>query len=928
MEEDKIKNILQLIKNDKSFENHFFNKLATSSKPLEWLFPLKETGYFAPQNNPTPQEVQHKKGYYTVPHWNILDALDNMAAKNAENPDDEISRKLVEIADGIIDYRDDNGERIDNYRTDWKLLETISRLPIEYISSRHIGFIKDALRPKIGSALLDSEIGKLFLPKLIKGESVELIIELLDVILHYVKSNKKYSDKYLPVMDSHWLKNALEKNKAGIAKLCSIEAVKVALSKIESILEEDKSQFNYVWIPAIEDHPQTSFPDKYECLLVYFVRDMLESSNPSDIKTAVDKMIHTEHDILNRLSYHTINHHYDELKHLFWSLPKNPLNSLTIHEIFELLKKHSQNFTDDELRTVLHWIETQELHMTEDIAEDGERAKKYIARYQKEWLLALLDSKHPNVIKKFEECNEIFPHEIEHPGFHYWSQTGWVKEVGPIEEDKLHKMTNEQIAEFIAGYKEDIESDWRGLERVDLESSIRNFVSNNPERFSSELFPFLTLPRKYQHALLRGLEEAWRKNRDFDWTHILEFMLKVLKDDAFWKEKPDKDAYDYNDWILGTIADLIQDGTKSDKHAFAAELFPLAEKILLILLEETTSNMKMMSDLATSVLNSTRGKVFMAAVNFSLRCARQSDKGENERWIQSIEDDFTKRLDRNYEPSLEYSVILGEYLVNFLYLDKSWVHNNINSIFLKDDDEHWEAAFTGNIALSATVYEEVYKLLYENGHYEKGLSFSFKDEHTESKLVQHIVIGYLAGWDDLSNNEGLISRLFKHGKVSHLSELASFMWAFRDKDDKDISAKVRPLWKILIEIIQPNLDKDEYRSIASDLSKWLTLVDTFDGEVYKWLKISLSAMDEVWDSYYLVEYLRKYVEQSPELVAKTYLDMLILNIYPDYKKEDIVAIVKSLYHKGYSEHANRICNLYGSKGFETLRETFEEHNKS
>ena len=59
----------------------------------------------------------------------------------------------------------------------------------------------------------------------------------------------------------------------------------------------------------------------------------------------------------------------------------------------------------------------------------------------------------------------------------------------------------------------------------------------------------------------------------------------------------------------------------------------------------------------------------MAAVNFSLRCARQSDKGENERWIQSIEDDFTKRLDRNYEPSLEFSVILGEYLVNFMYLD-------------------------------------------------------------------------------------------------------------------------------------------------------------------------------------------------------------------------------------------------------------------
>ncbi|MBI4679855.1 MAG: hypothetical protein HY753_01245 [Nitrospirae bacterium] len=396
----KFDRILQLIQSDKSLEDYFFNKLSISSNPIEWLLPLKKAGFFNPANNSSPKEVEHKKGYYTVPHWNILDALDNMAVKNAENPDEEISKQLVEIVNGIIDYKDENGERIDNYRTDWKLLETISRLPIEYISSKHIGFINGSLHPKIGSSLLDSVIGKLFLPKLIKDEAVELIIELLDVILHYVKSDKEYSDKYLPVMDSHCLKSALETNKGGIAKLCSIRAAKVALSKIEAILAEDKTQFNYVWIPAIEDHQQTSFPDKYECQLVHFVRDMIEASIPSDAEPIVDEMIHSEHDILNRLSYHTINYHYSDLKHLLWGLSKNPLNSLTIHELFELLKNHSQNFSDEEIRTVLYWIETQELHMSEDIAKNNERAEKYKARYQKEWLISLLDSKHQDVLKK------------------------------------------------------------------------------------------------------------------------------------------------------------------------------------------------------------------------------------------------------------------------------------------------------------------------------------------------------------------------------------------------------------------------------------------------------------------------------------------------------------------------------------------------
>ena len=147
-----------------------------------------------------------------------------------------------------------------------------------------------------------------------------------------------------------------------------------------------------------------------------------------------------------------------------------------------------------------------------------------------------------------------------------------------IDDDELHKMSNAQIADFITEYKEEKESGWKSFERVDLESSIRQYVSNNPERFSKELSAFFKVPRKYQHAILRGLEEAWRNDRDFDWTYLLEFILEVLGEETIWEEKAEKDAYDYNDGILRTIASLIHDGTKSDKHAFAVELLPLADR--------------------------------------------------------------------------------------------------------------------------------------------------------------------------------------------------------------------------------------------------------------------------------------------------------------------------------------------------------------
>jgi hypothetical protein len=135
--------------------------------------------------------------------------------------------------------------------------------------------------------------------------------------------------------------------------------------------------------------------------------------------------------------------------------------------------------------------------------------------------------------------------------------------------------------------------------------------------------------------------------------------------------------------------------------------------------------------------------------------------------------------------------------------------------------------------MTSTVYEEIYKLLRDNGNYEKGLSCSFTDKHAADKLVQNITIGYLAGWDDLADTNGLLHKLFETNNTEYISELVTFMWTFRDKDDEEIRRKIKPLWKAVIERVAPNIKKDEYRVIASNLGKWLSLVDTIDDDVYK-----------------------------------------------------------------------------------------------
>ncbi|MCK5260840.1 MAG: hypothetical protein KAJ44_01515 [Thermoplasmatales archaeon] len=90
--------------------SYFFRNL----KSPQWLKPLKEKGYFSPEKNPKSQEVSEQLGYYRIPHWTALDYLENIANKNSEQSSDEITNLLIEIVNSIANYRDENGERIEN----------------------------------------------------------------------------------------------------------------------------------------------------------------------------------------------------------------------------------------------------------------------------------------------------------------------------------------------------------------------------------------------------------------------------------------------------------------------------------------------------------------------------------------------------------------------------------------------------------------------------------------------------------------------------------------------------------------------------------------------------------------------------------------------------------------------------------------------
>lgn len=925
MKQEKIDRVLQLIKNDKAQENHLFKTLATIDNPFPLLIPLKEAGYFSPEKNPAPIEVSNQKGYFTIPHWNILDYLENVATHNSKDPSNETTKILLEIINSIINYRTDTSERIDNYRTDWFLTKIIFLLPIENIITKHIEFIKTALESKWNTTLIAHEIGKSVLPSLLKNNAKSLLLKLLIILFEYKTYNNRHSDKYISIVDKYWLKEALKTNKKNIAKLCALEAADLALAKIFEIIKKDKSQFNKIWIPTIENHPQTSFPDRYECQLVHFIRDMFELSAPDEISEIIKNLLKEEHPIFKRLALHVINFYYIDLNELFWDWTHNPLNEVLVkHELYELIKNNCTSFNKPQIDVILKWIEEKDYYISDEIKDDKERVNKIIAYKKKEWFSALLNTKDKDVIDSYNEYNRINSAELDHPGFDYWSESGWGT-VSPIEETDFLTKSNNEIVDYLNSFKE--ENGWNKPTVDGLADTLKKCVSDNPQKFIDNIKPFLGVQQVYQHALLWGFSDAWHANKEFEWKSLLLFISEILKSDTVWNEEYTDKGYHYRNWIISQTADLINDGTKSDNHAFNAELLPEAEEILLLLVQKVKSDIHGEHDIVTSVLNSVKGKIFTAMVNYSLRYARLYYKDKEERWIKTIKNDFTNRLDRNIDSSLDFSVVLGEYLPNLYYLDKEWTISNINKIFLKTDNTYWHAAFTGYLFYSSNVYSHLYKLLTQNNHYKKALNTAFEDEHSSERVAQHICVAYLNDWEKLEDNKSLISQLIKCDNIKHLSAIISFFWMQRDHLTDKIKNKIKPLWKKLYLKSKLHQEEKKYQIVISDLSKWLVLIDEIDNDVFKWLELSTKHIETNFNSSFFIEYLLKHVKKTPEKVGQLFIEMLNHGFYPDYKKEHITEIITTLNSHNQKENAIKICNLYMNNGFvftrpilETIRE--------
>jgi hypothetical protein len=323
---------------------YFFRELEFSA----WLEPLKEDGWFNPDQNPTLQEDPDQPGNFYHPIWHALE----YAAKVSAHSGSPIG-VLVDIVNSIINYTDDNGDRIENGRTDLQTIKIIEAFPIDRLELQHITFMGVTLKSKWKYGLVDQEIGQTILPKLLNGGERELTLALLTIMLEV----ESVEPDLRSVMNDYWLEIALKAQAQAIANLCGIEASQIPLEKIRAIAVANR--FILDFIERVESDLSLLSHPNYAELMVSFTSSVFRHAKPDNIERTIQSLLQDPIAIIRRIALKAITDHYNDLKHLFWTWQDNPFNDVRLEpEITQLLETYNHTFDEDEMEQILQWIES------------------------------------------------------------------------------------------------------------------------------------------------------------------------------------------------------------------------------------------------------------------------------------------------------------------------------------------------------------------------------------------------------------------------------------------------------------------------------------------------------------------------------------------------------------------------------------------
>ena len=938
---DKELKTIDLILEDISYENYFFRKV----KNLKWFYPLKEKGFFAAHKNPSP-ELADQGGYF-VPEWNILSYLERVSRQVNIPGNERYIDELLTIIREVSNYRDTDGWPIDNYRTWYYFTKILVNLPTAKISEEIINLIPFWLDSKFGTSVPGSEITTKLLPKFLTGspediKKAEKIIASITAIKTHTFSEERAKilgekeEKRL-VVDPYWLKEAFDKYSQIIGLRCSKRIIEDLANKIGSLLKrkEDGSYESF--------YEEADYPIKDPLrMLTFILKRVLLAKAKSDVETAkeiLEGFLRDKFLLFPKMAIYIIGQNIDHYGELFWEILESKTgvvimkNALYFGDELKYLLKNLKPLSEEKRNILKIRIEQgTKLHAPK---EDTER---YLALFKQEIYEALSHDAYFRDL--YEQMKKITNVDTElHPAIGR-GRTRWGPGPPPLTKEEILRMTNMELGEFLSKFK--TKDFWEGPTIGGLSDVLKEAVKADPNKFADNLEPLENAGFIYIYKILDGFKDVLKEKKVISWGKIFEFMTSYITKPQFWRDEYIVEKDDWlggatHDWVIGIIAELLQEGTRDDSWAFPEEYFSKAKEIIFVLLKKPEED-KEIKDYVTHTLNTQCGKLITALIYLALRIARvNSKKGikQDPKWSEDYKSKYHEMLDKEV---VEAYTNLGRYLPNLAYLDKKWVEGKITGFSSGLENKYWEAFMDGYLSIG-TVYDDLYELM--KPHYRYGLSYGFNEKRNQEHLVQHICIGYLRDHEKLDDPNSLFQKIIDARKPDQIREIIGFFWMQRDtvtersEENKKMRKKIIEFWRWLYIKYKGKDEKSltqEDKKILSEASKLTIILPQIDSESYEWLMLSAPYVHEDFNSSFFIEYLDELKDKGDSKETAKYIGEIYLGMIekstPDFDEKHIRSIMEFLYNSGAQENANKICNIYGSRGYEFLRDIYEKYNVS
>ncbi len=663
-----------------------------------------------------------------------------------------------------------------------------------------------------------------------------------------------------------------------------------------------------------------------EKVLTFILKEILAAkaqSNKEETRKVLEKFLSRDYPypLFKRLVLFGASREWDKYKEYFFKAID--LEEIKIFEepdyeaeLSVLLKENIGKFNPDEKEIVRKIIETGPdwLH--------PENPEKYKAHWKQKWLYLLKDD--PFFAPLYEEQKKLTG--IDKEEFSYGTKFRTSEGFGPspLTKEEILSLTNTDLAMRMKEFKS--EKKWEGMTVAGFSIVLKEAVVANQNKFSENLAPFEDVGFIYVYKILDGLKDSWKEKKIIDWGKVFDFIAPYIKKDPFWSDEYVVEQGAWlggadHEWITGIIAELLQEGTRDDSWAFSEEYFEKARDIIFTLLREPEKEKEDITDYVTYTLNTPYGKLITALVYLALRIARLNDKKgiqKEPKWDEQYKNKYDEMLEKRV---IEAYTNLGRYLPNLAYLDRSWAIDKVTRLASESGSKYWEAFMDGYLSIGK-VYDDLYDLM--RPYYQHGLSYGFKEKRNREHLLQHICIGYLG------EHEKKPEQIME---VTGFFEMQSEYLTENSEVNEKMKGKIIQFWKNLYEKYKSRDKKSltqQDKKILSSVSRLAVFLPKIETDTYDWLMLSANYVHEDFNSSFFIKSLDGLKDKGDRNKTAKYIGDIYLRMLdkgsPDYDKKHIRSIVEFLYNAGAQENANKICNIYGSRGNEFLRDIYEKYS--